>query len=101
MIAVDMLTHTFRHNMHQTTLLTGDNDFKPPIDALVHEGMFVTLWYPYGETSKELMNAADTRKRLGMKQLSELLTSESRRNFSIPDARNFNPLWRLHRTAKW
>jgi uncharacterized LabA/DUF88 family protein len=32
MIAVDMLTHPFRHNMHQTTLLTGDNDFKPLID---------------------------------------------------------------------
>jgi hypothetical protein len=38
MIAVDMLTHTFRHNMHQTTLLTGDNDFKPLIDALGARG---------------------------------------------------------------
>jgi len=55
MIAVDMLTHTFRRNMHEATLLTGDNDFKPLVDALVHDGMFVTLWYPPDETSKELM----------------------------------------------
>jgi uncharacterized LabA/DUF88 family protein len=91
MIAVDMLTHTFRHNMHKATLLTGDNDFKPLIDALVQEGMFVTLWYPCGETSKELMNAADTRKRLGLVQLRELLTSDSARDFSIPVAINMNP----------
>jgi uncharacterized LabA/DUF88 family protein len=43
MIAVDMLTHTFRRNMHEATLLTGDNDFKPLVDALVHEGMFITI----------------------------------------------------------
>jgi uncharacterized LabA/DUF88 family protein len=91
MIAVDMLTHTFRHNMHKATLLTGDNDFKPLIDALVQEGMFVTLWYPCGETSKELMNAADTRKRLGLLQLRDLLTSDSARDFSIPVATNMNP----------
>jgi uncharacterized LabA/DUF88 family protein len=51
MIAIDMLMHSFRRNMHEATLLTGDLDFKPLIDALVQEGMFVTLWYPLGITS--------------------------------------------------
>jgi hypothetical protein len=59
MIAVDMLTHSFRRNMHQATLLTGDLDFKPLLDALVQEGMFVSLWFPPDETSKELKSAAD------------------------------------------
>jgi uncharacterized LabA/DUF88 family protein len=59
MIAVHMMTHSFRRNMHQATLLSGDLDFKPLIDALVLEGMSVTLWYPEGSTAKELIAAAD------------------------------------------
>lgn len=43
-IAVDMLIHTIRGNMHKATIITGDQDFKPLIDALVQEGMYVTLW---------------------------------------------------------
>ena len=38
-----MLSHAHRKNMHKTTLLTGDLDFKPLVDALVQDGMFVTL----------------------------------------------------------
>ena len=66
MLTVDMLTHSFRKNMQRTTLLTGDNDFKPLIDALVQDGMFVNLWYPPEETSRELMQAADGRTPLSM-----------------------------------
>jgi uncharacterized LabA/DUF88 family protein len=84
MLAVDMLTHSFRKNMHKATLLTGDNDFKPLIDALVQDGMFVTLWYPVGETSRELMQAADARQRLDMRTLHSLLTQESRERLSLP-----------------
>ena len=91
MITVDMLTHSFRRNMHKATLLTGDNDFKPLIDALVQDGMFVTLWYPTGETSKELMNAADRRIPLGFYELYELLSSVSRLDFSIPVTVNKSP----------
>jgi uncharacterized LabA/DUF88 family protein len=42
-IAVDMLMHTVRHNMHETTLLAGDQDFKPLVNALVQEGMYINL----------------------------------------------------------
>ncbi|MBD2254416.1 NYN domain-containing protein [Nostoc parmelioides] len=38
MIAVDMLTHSFQKNMDEATLLAGDLDFKPLIDALVLNG---------------------------------------------------------------
>src|SRR5277367_4656558 len=39
LITVDMLTHSFRKNMDEAILLTGDLDFKPLIDALVQDGM--------------------------------------------------------------
>ena len=64
MIAVDMLTHSFRRNMHQASLLTADLDFKPLVDALVQDGMQVELWYPYGKPNKELVYAADRRRPL-------------------------------------
>jgi uncharacterized LabA/DUF88 family protein len=91
MIAVDMLTHTFRRNMHKATLLSGDNDFKPLVDALVYEGMFITLWYPPGETSSELLNAADARTALTLKQLRDLLTNDSSVRFTVPIAANHRP----------
>jgi uncharacterized LabA/DUF88 family protein len=84
MLTVDMLMHSFRKNMHQATLLTGDNDFKPLVDALVQDGMFVTLLYPPDETSRELMQAADARIPLTMDKLSRLLTQQSRQAFAIP-----------------
>lgn len=91
MIAVDMLTHTFRHNMHQASLLTGDNDFKPLIDALVREGMPVTLWFPPGETNPELVNAADSRRPLDLQILWNWMTDESKARFRIPLPENKNP----------
>ncbi|UDL87978.1 NYN domain-containing protein [Mesorhizobium sp. PAMC28654] len=61
-IAVDMLTHAFRKNMDETTLLTGDVDFVPLVNALVQHGMMMTLWYPPDETSQKLVDAADIRR---------------------------------------
>ncbi len=91
MIAVDMLTHTFRRNMHHASLLTGDNDFKPLIDALVREGMPVTLWFPPGETNPELVNAADSRRPLDLQVLRNWMTDESRFRFRIPTLENKHP----------
>jgi hypothetical protein len=82
MIAVDMLTHSFRRNMHQATLLTGDLDFKPLIDALVQEGMFVTLWYPPSTTSQELIAAADRSERFNVVSIYDALAEP--RPFMIP-----------------
>jgi len=61
MIAVDMLTHTVRGNMNQCTLIASDLDFKPLVDALVQEGMFVRLMYPPLDTAVELYSSADER----------------------------------------
>jgi uncharacterized LabA/DUF88 family protein len=84
MLAVDMLTHSFRRNMHEATLFTGDLDFKPLIDALVMEGMFVTLWYPRNKTNAKLIAAADERRPMKLCELESLLTLESRERFPFP-----------------
>ncbi|MDR6626938.1 NYN domain-containing protein [Caulobacter segnis] len=84
MIAVDMLSHTFRQNMQRATLLTSDVDFKPLLDALVQNGMFVTLWYPPGDTNRELINAADARRPLGFRELYNFTTAETQQRLPLP-----------------
>lgn len=84
MIAVDMLTHSFRRNMQKATLLTADLDFKPLLDALVMDGMFVTLWYPSGRTNADLVKSADKRRHLNVRTLYPALLPISQSLFSIP-----------------
>ena len=90
-LAVDMLSHAFRRNMHHATLLTGDVDFQPLIEALVESGLFVTLWYPTDETSRDLLQAADARQPLNIARLQGLLTTSSRSRFRIPTAVHYHP----------
>jgi uncharacterized LabA/DUF88 family protein len=91
MLAVDMLSHTFRRNMLSTTLLSGDADFTPLIDALVQYGMNVVLWYPADETSSELLRAADVRVKLGWYDLRSLLTESSQEAFVLPNPGHTSP----------
>jgi uncharacterized LabA/DUF88 family protein len=84
MIAVDMLTHSFRRNMQRATLLTADLDFKPLLEALVNEGMFVTLWYPPNRTNSDLIKSADQRRKLDVRSIYGALLPSSKEYFSIP-----------------
>jgi uncharacterized LabA/DUF88 family protein len=90
-LTVDMLSHTFRRNMLAATLLTGDADFKPLVDALVEMGMFVTLWYPQDETNDELIKSADTRVMLGWYDLQSVLTAQSQPRFILPQPAHSRP----------
>lgn len=84
MIAVDMLIHTIRRNMDEATLLAGDADFKPLLDGLSNEGMFVTLLHP-PRASKELLASADARKPISVRTLFNWLDQASRTKFgAIP-----------------
>jgi uncharacterized LabA/DUF88 family protein len=85
MIAVDMLTHTFRRNMDYATLLTGDGDFHPLVDALVHEGMFVNLWYPPAHTSKDLLRAADARRPITIDEIFTFLDPDTAASIHLPN----------------
>ncbi len=85
MIAVDMLTHSFRKNMHEATLITGDLDFKPLIDALVQDGMYVSLWYPKGRVNYELVDAADSKLPLRFSIVQQWFTNRFNSKINIPD----------------
>ena len=61
-IAVDMFTHAVRRNMSHTTLLTGDRDFLPIVEALVGEGVFITLMCERKSASEDLIHAVDARE---------------------------------------
>jgi uncharacterized LabA/DUF88 family protein len=90
MMTVDMLRHSFRRNMEQATLLTGDLDFKPLIDALVQDGMYISLWYPKGETNYELVDAADSRLPITIYQVLAWCSPASQIKFKIPETRTLN-----------
>ncbi|QLE52915.1 NYN domain-containing protein (plasmid) [Nostoc sp. C057] len=90
MIAVDMLTHSFRRNMHEATLLTSDLDFKPLIDALVQDGMYVSLWYPKGKTNYELVDSADSRRPITVHNVQQWLTDTSKTQIKTPVIEQFN-----------
>lgn len=85
MIAVDMLSHSFRRNMHEATLLTGDLDFKPLVDALVQDGMYVSLWYPKGKTNYELIDAADSKTPLTVNFVRGWFTKNFQENAQLPE----------------
>ncbi|MEH2127075.1 MAG: NYN domain-containing protein [Nostoc sp.] len=84
MIAVDMLTHSFRKNMDEATLLTSDLDFKPLIDALVQDGMYVSLWYPKAKTNYELVDAADSRQVLTIHTVWRWFTDNFQKQVKLP-----------------
>ncbi|MDZ7283974.1 NYN domain-containing protein [Sphingomonas sanguinis] len=71
-IAVDMLLHTVRQNMERCTLIAGDIDFQPLLEALVREGMYVTLWHP-DHAAEDLLNSADSCMALSPVSLKSCL----------------------------
>jgi uncharacterized LabA/DUF88 family protein len=85
LIAVDMLTHTHRKNMTRLTFITGDQDFRPLVEAVVREGMYVTLWHGMQRTvSQDLMDAADETMTLDPHVIHGLSTQEFRIANPIP-----------------
>ena len=75
-IAVDMLTHSYRKNIGRATLFAGDLDFLPLIEALVLDGLYVTLWYDRDSTSRELIDAVDERKLFSVNSIYDFLESD-------------------------
>ena len=84
LIAVDMLTHTHRRNMEQLHLIAGDQDFRPVVDAVVREGMYVHLWYERASGSQELLEAADAAHILDPYTMLSKTTPAFRRLHTLP-----------------
>lgn len=86
LIAVDMLTHTHRKNMHRLTFLSGDQDFAPLLEAIVRDGMYVELIYPEGHTARDLMYFADVARPMDIAFLLDIATEDFRRLHAFPQA---------------
>lgn len=83
-IAVDMLTHSHQRNMHKISFIAGDQDFKPLVDAVVREGMFIDLWYVNGHISEDLLLAADSRRELDIYWMYSITDTVFRKKHSLP-----------------
>ena len=71
-LAVDMLTHAMRQNMTVATLLSGDLDFKPVIEALVAHGLTTVVWSEKSSSSEKLLLSADERKPFDVSVLMQM-----------------------------
>lgn len=92
MLTVDMMRHANRNNVTEAAILTGDQDFTPVVRAVVDEGVLVTVLFPPGETSEELLRAADFRRPLTLPSLWNLFSPASRAAFPPPSAGNQHPM---------
>lgn len=70
--------------MDQLTFVAGDQDFRPLLEAVVREGMYVTLRYGAKSISRELMHAADAKQELGYYELHNLCTEKFRSSHPVP-----------------
>ena len=85
LIAVDMLTHAYRRNTTRITFIAGDQDFRPLVDALVRDGVFVELVYDPASISSDLADAADQRTPLDPYWMFEWLVEDFKKTHPLPD----------------
>ncbi|WP_211474920.1 NYN domain-containing protein [Collimonas humicola] len=88
LITVDMLTHTYRKNMHRLAFIAGDQDFRPLLEAVVRDGMYVELWYESTSISTELKHTADATKELDFFTFYQYLDPVFQANNPIPTRSN-------------
>lgn len=84
LIAVDMLTHTHRRNTGSLSFVAGDQDFRPLVEAVVREGMYVTLWYEPTSISQDLLHEADDGYRLGLFELHAYAKDTFQAVYALP-----------------
>jgi hypothetical protein len=74
----------FRHNTRKLTILAGDLDFSPLVEALVLEGAYVTLMYERHSTAHELILAADAGEVLWPHIMFQNATTAFRTLHNLP-----------------
>jgi hypothetical protein len=84
LLAVDMLSHGFNHNMTHAILVTGDLDFRPVVETLVRNGVFVYVWYEKQSGAKELYWASDFGSEINWFQLHNWNTEDFKLAHPIP-----------------
>ncbi|MCJ2530713.1 MAG: NYN domain-containing protein [Candidatus Thermoplasmatota archaeon] len=84
MIAVDMLMHSYQKNAKRMTLIAGDDDFVPVVQALVLQGIYVTVWYEQRSFSSNLIEEADEAGCLGPQTLWDWTDREFAERVPMP-----------------
>lgn len=85
-LAVDALQAASRGLFSHCTLVTGDLDFRPLVEAFVDMGIDVTVDYPPGHTNSDLLSAADHSVPLTLNNAEEYLTLTDDQRAFVPRA---------------
>ncbi len=104
LIAVDMLGHTHRRNMESAAFVAGDVDFRPLVEAIVRDGMYLTLYYEPRHASAELVKAADEREPISPRLFHDWLTAQFQAANPLPvygGVRRTNDLGAISEVDAW
>jgi len=86
LLAVDAMTHAVRGNMKNVALVTGDQDFKPLVEALVGLGLHVHLWGDLQHTSNDLADAADVYVPMSLTIYHSMTDEAEKKRVPLPRA---------------
>jgi hypothetical protein len=86
MLAVELLTHAFRENLDAATLLAGDLDFKPVVDALIGLGTWVEVRYVRSHAATRLLAAADQQAEINLVTFYQWSGPQFQRTHAFPAA---------------
>ncbi len=88
LLAVDVLEHAFHKNITSVTLIAGDLDFAPLVEALVRLGTWVEIWYDMKSFGKHLLEVADKRTVIGFHNYYNWTTNDFRQGHALPQCQN-------------
>jgi uncharacterized LabA/DUF88 family protein len=106
MLAVDAMEHAGRGNLAIATLLTGDLDFEPLVSALVRMGVDTRVVYVRQHAAPELLNAADQRRALTLRDFYSFATPSFRASHDAIEIREGErsdefSAFEVVKTGKW
>lgn len=88
LLAVDMMEHATRQNMSSVTLIAGDGDFRPLVEAIVRLGLKITIAGFHKHTSSDLAEAADDYRKIKLSDCHQISNRSLQQNFPIPVLRD-------------
>lgn len=95
-LAVDMLTHAFHKNFWHASLIAGDWDFRPLIEALIGLGRHIHVYYEEATGAKRLYRSADVGVPLTIPTLWDWSTDDFQRANRSPHSERFAKPFTAH-----
>lgn len=83
-LAVECLTHAFNKNFWHVSLIAGDLDFKPLVDALINLGIHVHVCYEATSGNRLLYRAADVGQLMTIDDFWKWSTTEWQWTHALP-----------------